>query len=188
VLLHWHPWWFYAAKNINTDQLHLCSVKNIDHRKRVSSSPPPLKTAWDQSCFPFCCLTVCQNSSHNRVFASATTDAIPLLAIWKLPAASGYPWANQAWRASSFSLTVSFIAGVHQQVLRFPPYQAPMFRYRADMAHLFVVGMWSDLNCEGRCTLYVWARCTLHTGMRMSEINSCKQLARQWIKVQPGLA
>ncbi|KAF7664534.1 hypothetical protein LDENG_00174220 [Lucifuga dentata] len=86
------------------------------------------------------CLTVCQNSfeadrksfsmvslnsSHTRVFASTTAEAVVLLACWYLSADSRVPCANQARKASFFSLTASLTTGVHQRVLGLPPRQAP---------------------------------------------------------------
>lgn len=113
----------------------------------ASSSPPPLKTDNRRGDRTDLRLTVCQKSSHNRVFASATTHATPLLAIWKLPETARISLGQPSqkclllqFKFPKFPVFVSFIAGVHQQVLRFPPYHAPMSRYRADMACLFVVG------------------------------------------------
>ncbi|KAF7645441.1 hypothetical protein LDENG_00204520 [Lucifuga dentata] len=85
-------------------------------------------------------LTVCQNSfeadrksfsmvslnsSHTRVFASATAEAAVLLACRYLSADSRVPCASQARNASFFSLTAFLTTGVHQWVLRLPPRQAP---------------------------------------------------------------
>ncbi|KAK0143836.1 Mannosyl-oligosaccharide 1,2-alpha-mannosidase IA [Merluccius polli] len=53
-----------------------------------------------------------------------TAEAAALLA-WYLSAALEDPWASQAQKVSSFSLTASFTAGVHQRVLRLRPRQAP---------------------------------------------------------------
>ncbi|KAF7644716.1 hypothetical protein LDENG_00217120 [Lucifuga dentata] len=68
---------------------------------------------------------VSPNSSHNQVFASATAEAAVLLACWYLSADSRVPCANQAQKASFFSLMSSLTAGVQQQVLGLPPQQAP---------------------------------------------------------------
>ncbi|TWW57332.1 hypothetical protein D4764_07G0000510, partial [Takifugu flavidus] len=65
------------------------------------------------------------NSSHARVFASATAVAALRLACRYLSAASGVPQASEARYDSFFSLTVSLTAGVHQWVRVLPPRQAP---------------------------------------------------------------
>ncbi|MED6234297.1 hypothetical protein ATANTOWER_026310 [Ataeniobius toweri] len=65
-----------------------------------------------------------QNSSQARVFASATARAVARLASRYLSATSGVLQANHS-RLDSFSLTASLTAGVHHQVQRLPPQQAP---------------------------------------------------------------
>ncbi|KAK0144409.1 hypothetical protein N1851_017229 [Merluccius polli] len=104
---------------------------------RVSSSPPWLNTAVAKPCFPFLShqkfleanrksfSIASPNSSYTQVFASVTAEAAALLGCRYLSAPSGDPWASQARKASFFSLTASFTAGVHQWVLRLPPRQAP---------------------------------------------------------------
>ncbi|TWW60946.1 hypothetical protein D4764_05G0010360 [Takifugu flavidus] len=56
------------------------------------------------------------NSSHTRVFASATAIAALRLARRYPSAASGVPQASKARYDSFFSLTASLTAGVHQRV------------------------------------------------------------------------
>ncbi|TWW60333.1 Follistatin-A [Takifugu flavidus] len=65
------------------------------------------------------------NSSHARVFASATAVAALRLARRYPSAASGIPQASKARYDSFFSLTASLTAGVHQWVQALPPRQAP---------------------------------------------------------------
>ncbi|TWW77391.1 hypothetical protein D4764_12G0007810 [Takifugu flavidus] len=65
------------------------------------------------------------NSSHARVFASATAVAALRLACRYLSAASGVPQASKARYDSFLSLTASLTASVHQQLRALPPRQAP---------------------------------------------------------------
>ncbi|TWW62755.1 hypothetical protein D4764_04G0014020 [Takifugu flavidus] len=65
------------------------------------------------------------NSSHARVFASATAIAALRLACQYLSAASGVPQASKAQYDFFFSCTASLTAGVHQRFRALPPRQAP---------------------------------------------------------------
>ncbi|KAK0144303.1 hypothetical protein N1851_017342 [Merluccius polli] len=101
-------------------------------RDEVSSTPSPPYTVLTMHCFPLLrCRIVVQNlfeavqksfsmaspnSSHVRIFASATTAAALRLACRYLPAASGVPQAKKILQDSFFSLTASITAGVHQRV------------------------------------------------------------------------
>lgn len=64
------------------------------------------------------------NSPHFQVFTSLTAKATFCLACQYLSAASAVPQDNQAWKASYFSLTTPFTAGLHDWVWGLPPWQA----------------------------------------------------------------
>lgn len=116
---------------------------------------------------------------------------LALLAARYPSVASGEPWFNQTLKASSFSLTASLVAGVHQRVPRFLPEQAPMLlkpqlqiwkgRCASCEKSLWMRKMTSQIKTSNRCSQF-----TLTTRLGLSNCLNCSliRFTSRWWSVE----